>query len=49
MAGAMILDVGIPNDFKANNSEFADNLPYDNSVDSKTDIGKDKTRKLGRL
>ncbi len=35
--------------FSANNSEFADNLPYANKVDSNTDIGKDKTKKLGKL
>ena len=35
--------------FKANNSEFEDNLPYANKVESKTDIGKDKTKKLGKL
>ena len=49
IAGATILDIGIPNDFKANNSELADNLPQDNKVDNKTAIGKDKTRKLGKL
>ena len=49
IAGAIILDVFIPKDFRANISEFADNFPYDKSVDSKTAIGKDRTRKLGRL
>ena len=49
MAGAMILEVVIPNDFKANNSELADSFPQDNSVDSNTAIGNDKTKKLGRL
>ena len=49
IAGAIILDVLIPKDFKASNSELADNFPYDNSVDNNTDIGKDNTRKLGRL
>ena len=49
IAGAIILEVLTPNDLKANNSELADNFPYDNSVDSKTAIGNDKTKKLGRL
>ena len=49
IAGAIIRDVVIPNDFKANNSELADSFPYDNSVDNKTAIGNDKTKKLGRL
>ena len=49
MAGAIILVVVIPNDFKANNSELADSFPYDNSVDNKTAIGNDKTKKFGRL
>ena len=49
IAGAIILDVLIPKDFNANNSEFEDSFPYDKSVDNKTAIGKDKTRKLGRL
>tara|TARA_B100000212_G_C27223690_1_gene468455 strand:+ start:212 stop:538 length:327 start_codon:yes stop_codon:yes gene_type:complete len=31
------------------NSEFEDNLPYANKVESRTDIGKDNTKKLGRL
>ena len=45
----MIRDVVIPNDLRANNSELSDSFPYDNSVDNKTAIGKDKTKKLGRL
>ena len=49
MAGAMILVVFIPNDFNANNSELFDNLPKANNVESKTAIGKDKTKKLGKL
>jgi len=49
MAGAMIREVVIPNDLKATNSELADSFPYDKSVDNKTAIGKDKTKKLGRL
>ena len=49
IAGAIIRDVEIPNDLKANNSELADSLPQDNNVDNKTAIGKDKTKKLGRL
>ena len=39
----------MPNDFNANNSELADNFPYANKVESKTAMGKDKTRKLGKL
>ena len=39
----------MPKDFNANNSEFADNFPYANNVESKTAIGKDKTKKLGKL
>ena len=49
IAGAIILDVFIPRDFNANSSELEDNFPYANNVESKTAIGKDKTRKLGRL
>ena len=49
IAGAIIREVVIPNDLKANNSELADSFPYDNSVDNKTAIGNDKTKKLGRL
>mgnify|MGYP001250816056 CR=1 FL=1 len=49
IAGAIILEVLMPNDFNANNSELADNFPYANKVESKTAMGKDKTRKLGKL
>ena len=49
IAGATILEVVMPKDFKANNSELADNFPQDNKQDNKTAIGKDKTRKLGKL
>ena len=49
MAGAIILVVDIPKDFNANNSELADNFPYDNSVDNNTAMGNDKTRKFGKL
>ena len=49
MAGAIILDVFIPRDFNANSSELLDNLPYANNVESKTAIGNDKTKKLGKL
>ena len=49
MAGAITREVVIPNDFKANNSELAESLLYDNSVDNNTAIGNDKTKKLGRL
>ena len=49
MAGATILDIFIPKDLKAINSEFADNFPYANKVESNTDMGNDKTRKLGKL
>ena len=49
IAGAIILEVLIPNDLKASSSELADSFPYDNSVANKTAIGNDKTRKLGRL
>ena len=49
MAGDIIRDVVIPNDLRASNSEFADSFPYDNSVDNKTAIGNDKTKKLGKL
>ena len=42
-------EVFIPNDFKANNSELLDNFPYANNVESKTAIGNDKTKKLGKL
>ena len=49
IAGAIILDVFIPNDFNANNSELLDNFPQASNVESKTAIGKDKTKKLGKL
>ena len=49
IAGAIILDVFTPNDFNANNSELLDNFPQANNVESKTAIGKDKTKKLGKL
>ena len=49
MAGVTILVIFIPKDLIANNSEFEDNFPQANKVDSNTDIGNDKTRKLGRL
>ena len=49
MAGDIIRDVVIPNDLRASNSEFADSFPQDNSVDNKTAIGNDKTKKLGKL
>ena len=49
MAGAIILDVFIPRDFNANSSELLDSLPYANNVESKTAIGNDKTKKLGKL
>ena len=49
IAGEIILEVFMPNDFNANNSELADNFPYANKVESKTAMGKDKTRKLGKL
>ena len=49
IAGAIILEVLIPNAFNANNSELEDSFPYANKVESKTAIGKDKTKKLGKL
>ena len=49
IAGEIILEVFIPNDFNANNSELLDNFPYANNVESKTAIGNDKTKKLGKL
>ena len=39
----------MPNDLNAINSEFEDNFPYASKVDNSTDIGNDKTRKLGKL
>jgi len=35
--------------FKAINSEFADNLPYVKRVESKTDIGKERTKNPGNF
>ena len=49
IAGEIILEGLIPNAFNANNSELEDNFPYANNVESKTAIGKDKTKKLGKL
>jgi len=49
IAEEMILEVFIPKDFNANNSELLDNFPYANNVESKTAIGNDKTKKLGKL
>ena len=45
----MIREVFTPKDLNANNSELLDNFPEANSVDSKTAIGNDKTKKLGKL
>ena len=49
MAGEIILEVFIPKISMLNNSELLDNFPQANNVDSKTAIGNDKTKKLGRL
>ena len=49
IAGEIILEVLMPNDFNANNSELLDNFPQANNVESKTAIGNDKTKKLGKL
>ena len=49
IAGEMILEVFTPKDFNANNSELFDNFPQANNVESKTAIGNDKTKKLGKL
>ena len=49
IAGEIILEVFIPKDFNANNSELLDNFPQANNVESKTAIGNDKTKKLGKL
>ena len=49
IAGEIIREVFIPNDFNANNSELLDNFPQANNVESKTPIGNDKTKKLGKL
>ena len=49
IAGEIILEVFIPKDFNASNSELLDNFPQANNVESKTAIGNDKTKKLGKL
>ena len=49
IAGEMIREVFMPKDFNASNSELLDNLPQANNVDSKTAIGNDRTKKLGKL
>ena len=49
IAGAIIREVFIPKDFIASNSELLDNFPQANNVESKTAIGNDKTKKLGKL
>ena len=49
IAGEIIREVFMPRDFNANNSELLDNFPQANNVDSKTAIGNDKTKKLGKL
>ena len=49
IAGDIIREVFIPKDFNANNSELLDNFPQANNVESKTAIGNDKTKKLGKL
>ena len=49
IAGEIILEVVIPKDFNANNSELLDNFPQANNVESKTAIGNDNTKKLGKL
>ena len=49
IAGEMIREVFMPKDFNASNSELLDNLPQANNVESKTAIGNDKTKKLGKL
>ena len=49
MAGEIILEVLIPNDLSANNSELLDNFPQANNVESNTAIGNDRTKKLGKL
>ena len=48
-AGTTNLDVLIPILFKANNSELEDNLPYVKRVDSKTDIGNERTKNPGNF
>ena len=49
IAGEIILEVFIPKDFNANNSELLNNFPQANNVESKTAIGNDNTKKLGKL
>ena len=49
MAGVTILVIFMPTALNAINSELEDNLPQARRVDSRTDIGNDKTRKLGKL
>ena len=49
IAGEMIREVFMPKDFNANNSELLDNFPQANNVESKTAIGNDNTKKLGKL
>ena len=39
----------MPRLLNANNSELEDNLPYVRSVENKTDIGNDKTKKPGNF
>ena len=48
-AGTINLDVFIPILLNAKSSEFEDNLPYINRVDNKTDIGNERTKKLGNF
>ena len=48
-AGTINLDVLTPILFKANSSEFEDNLPYVNRVDNKTDIGNERTKNPGNF
>ncbi len=49
IAGTINLDVLIPKLFKANNSECEDNLPYVKRVESKTDIGNERTKNPGNF
>ena len=49
IAGAIIREVLTPKDFKANISELFDNFPQASNVESRTAIGNDKTKKLGKL
>ena len=48
-AGKINLDGLIPILFKANNSELEDNLPYVKRVESKTDIGNERTKNPGNF